>query len=282
MRSGRSMSRQAAPGRRTLPALLVAVALALAAGCHHAPPQTARPRSELRVGIATVYPPLAFKQHGEIKGIEADFAHQLGWDLRWKIAFVELPWTGLIPALTQGKVDVIMSGMSITEERSKLVEFAQPYLRVGQMALIRKADYTRLRDPAAMDQPTSRVGFQTGTTGEAYCRRKLTRAQLRGFTSPEQGIAALRAGEIDFFVHDAPTIWRTTGGFDKTAPDLVGRYTPLTEEYLAWAVRKGDDGLRDRLNTELLHWRESGRLDTILDHWIRVRKFTLELQPAAN
>lgn len=278
MRLDRSVRRHPAPVWRSLLMMLALAALpVVVAGCHHAPPRTSHDPSILRVGIATVYPPLAFKENGEIKGVEVDFAHQLAKDLGLELTFVELPWTGLIPALTEGRVDVIMSGMSITEERSKLVDFTQPYLRVGQMALIRKADYQRLRGSAAMNQPTSRVGFQTGTTGEAFVRRKLTRAQLKGFATPEEGIAALRAGEIDFFVHDAPTIWRETGGFDKKAPDLIGRYTPLTEEYLAWAVRKDDGPLRDRLNAELLHWRENGQLDAILDHWIRVRKVTIEI-----
>ena len=277
MRLDRTVRRRPAPGGRSFLMMLALAALPVVAGCHHAPPRTSRDPSVLRVGIATVYPPLAFEENGEIKGVEVDFAHQLAKDLGLELTFVELPWTGLIPALTEGRVDVIMSGMSITEDRSKLVDFTQPYLRVGQMALIRKADYQRLRGTAAMNQPTSRVGFQTGTTGEAFVRRKLTQAQLKGFPTPEEGIAALRAGEIDFFVHDAPTIWRETGGFDKQARDLMGRYTPLTEEYLAWAVRKDDQPLRDRLNTELLHWRENGQLEVFLDHWIRVRKVTIDI-----
>ena len=248
-------------------------------GCSHMPSWMGG-SSALRVGIATVYPPMAFKENGQLQGVEVDFAHQLAADWGIKVTLVELQWDDLIPALLDDRVDVIMSGMSITEERSKSVSFTQPYMRVGQMALIRKADFGRLHNYSTMNLPSTRVGFQTGTTGEAFVRQKLTKAQLPGYDSPETGIAALRAGQIDFFIHDAPTIWRTTGGAEKKEPDLMGRYRPLTEEYLAWAVRKNDTALRDRLNTTLLRWQQNGELEAILDKWITVRKVTLEVKPA--
>lgn len=269
--------------RRVVWAALVLGSIGLGSGCslhHDSDRSAAHGMSELRVGIATIYPPLAFKKNGRIEGVEADFARQLGSALDVKVTLVELPWGELIPALLDKRIDVIMSGMSITEARSKLVTFTHPYLRVGQMALIRRSDYQRLRKTSAMNLPTSRVGFQTHTTGEQYVRRKLTQAQLKGFNSPEAGIAALRDGEIDFFVYDAPTIWRTTSGGKE--PELMGRYTPLTEEYLAWAVRKDDESLRERLNAALLHWQQDGEAEHILDRWIPVRKITLEVKPEAS
>lgn len=249
-------------------------------GCHRMPSWMGRHPGPLRVGITTDYPPMAFKEKGEIKGVEADFAHQLAKDLGVKVIVVELTWEELIPALTNSRIDVIMSGMSVTEERSKLVSFTQPYLRVGQMALIRKADYSRLRDYTTMTLPATRVGFQKRTTGEAFVLQKLGRAKHVGFDSPEAGIAALHRGEIDFFIHDAPTIWSATGRLEGRDPELMGRYRPLTEEYLAWAVRKQDNALREQLNAALLRWQKSGQLDAVLDRWITVRKVTVEVKPS--
>lgn len=254
------------------------VALSVASGCHHGTSNSAGIPSNLRVGIAPVYPPLAFKDHGELKGVEVDFAHLLAPDLKIKVTLVELTWDELIPALVDGRIDAIMSGMSITEERSKLVTFTHPYLRVGQMALIRRADYNRFRDYATMNLSATRVGFHNDTTGERYVRRKLSHATLRGFDSPDAGVAALRAGEIDVFIHDAPTIWRVTGGFEQKETQLMGRYRMLTEEYLAWAVRKGDEPLRERLNSTLLHWQNTDQVESELDKWIPVRKVSLDLK----
>jgi ABC-type amino acid transport substrate-binding protein len=237
--------------------------------------------SVLRVGIATNYPPLAFKQDGAIKGVEADFAAKLGPALGDKVELVELPWDQLIPALRDKRIDVIMSGMSITKQRQQLVSFTQPYMTIGQMALIRKADSNRLRDRSRLDVHTLRVGFVTGTTGEAYVRKHLAGAQLKGFDTVDAGVAALRMHEIDIFIHDAPAIWRVTGGFNSPERELEGRYEPLTEEELAWAVRKDDVTLRKRLNAVLTKWKADGEIESVLDHWAPVRKRTVRLKPAS-
>jgi ABC-type amino acid transport substrate-binding protein len=233
--------------------------------------------SELRIGTATNYPPLAFKADGQMQGVEVDFAQKLTQELGVKVSVIETPWEHLIPALQNNQIDVIMSGMSITEARSEQVQFTVPYLNIGQMALIRRSDYDRLGSPDAMQQPTSRVGFLSGTTAETYARHQLPHATLVGFGSPEAGIAALRGGTIDFYVQDAPTIWRITGNLSREYPDLMGRYRPLTAEYLAWAVRKDDDILLQRLNTVLLRWGQTNQIDAVLDRWIPIRKIAINV-----
>jgi ABC-type amino acid transport substrate-binding protein len=243
------------------------------------PPAPPALPAEIRVGIAPIYPPLAYKEHGKIKGIEPEFAQQLSKDLGVKFTLVELPWDDLIPALRAGRIDVIMSGMSITEPRSQLVSFTDWYVRAGQMALIRRNDYDKLRKPGSMNLPTTRVGFQTNSTGEIYARSNLTKAKLKGYPTLDAGIKALRAKKIDFFVYDAPAIWRIRGQLRDHYADLTGRYQPLTEEHLAWAVGKSDTMLRDTLNAELARWKKDGHLELVLDHWIPVRKVTILMAP---
>ena len=272
--------------RRTSSAMagLFLLAVAAVTGCTPAarppaPPVVPAAPTEIRVGVAPIYPPLAFKEDGHIKGIEVDFTRQLSLDLGVKFVLVELPWDDLIPALRAGRIDVIMSGMSVTPERSQLVSFTDWYVRAGQMALIRRDDYDKLRKPGTMNLPTTRVGFQTNSTGELYARQDLTKAKLMGYASFDDGIAALRAKKIDYFIYDAPAIWRVRGQLRDQYPDLMGRYQPLTDERLAWAVRKDDPALRDRLNAELARWKKDGYLESILDHWIPVRKTTVLMAP---
>jgi ABC-type amino acid transport substrate-binding protein len=85
----------------------------------------------------------------------------------------------------------------------------------------------------------------------------------------EEGVAALRKGEIDVFIHDAPTIWRIAG--NPGEQQLKGLYWRLTDEYLAWAVRKEDEPLRFAINRELTQIRQSGRLTEILSRWAGLR-----------
>ncbi len=233
---------------------------------------------ELRIGIAPNYPPLAFKRNGQITGVEAQFAAKLGPALGMQTVLVGTPWEDLIPALRDHRIDIIMSGMSITDQRQQLVSFAHPYMRVGQMMLVCRAAAKRLRNNQTINQPTTRVGFVSGTTGEAYVRQHLKRAHPQGFESVDAAVAALRANQLDVFVHDAPSIYSLTAGSDAKDSPLVGRYEPLTEEYLAWAVRKDDDALRTRLDAILTQWNADGMLDSVLSKWIKVRRSP----PAAN
>jgi polar amino acid transport system substrate-binding protein len=229
----------------------------------------------LRVGTAADYAPLAFEEDGVLRGVEMDFAARAARELGRPLEVERFRFEELIPALQGGRIDVIMTGMSITEERRALVRFTRSYLQVGQMALIRADEWDRRRGIAAMNRTESRVGFRPATTSEAFVRSRLPRARPVGFDSIEAGVASLRAGEIDYFVHDAPTIWRIVGGFRSDERQLTGLYEPLTDERLAWAVRTGDAELAARLDTILAVWQRDGVVEAVLDTWIPVRKIEL-------
>jgi ABC-type amino acid transport substrate-binding protein len=137
------------------------------------------------------------------------------------------------------------------------------------MALIRTADLGRLSAPAAMAIPGRIIGVEKGTTGQRYIEEVYPVASLRHFPSPDDGVAALRRGEIEFFVHDAPTIWTLTVGADLPAgADVIALYTPLTRERLAWAVQKENVALLDDLNAALLTMQQDGSARRILNKWI--------------
>lgn len=227
---------------------------------------------ELRVGISESYPPLAFSKDGAPTGAEADLARAVGETLGKKIVFVPMKFPELVPTLEAGKVDVVMSGLSITEEREKKIHFVEPYLRVGQMALIRADDLGRSVHPDEIGAKDSRVGVKKGTTGEGWAKANVPNATIVGFDTVDEGVQALKDDKVDYFVHDAPTVWRLTGRFDTRDDDLAGIYRPLTKEYLAWAVQKGDDARAEQLTGALASLRESGKLREILDVWIPVTK----------
>lgn len=223
----------------------------------------------LRVGVAPTYPPVVYEQDGEIVGIEADLAHGIGARLGRRIVFERFEETELLDALERGDVDVVMSGLSITPERSERVSFVVPYMQAGQLALIRSSDLGRFGRIQTIRRSGARVGYVYGTTGERFVATELARATSFGFDDVESGLRSLRAGRIDFFVHDAPTIWRIAG--DPQQRDLHGLYQLLTEEDLAWAVRRDDAELKALLDTALEQWKREGGIEPIIDRWIPVR-----------
>lgn len=269
-------------GRRSLAMVTVAAVGVIAwsgraTAADEKPATAAAPKvpAELRVGISPNYPPIAFEQDGKIVGVEADLAAKLGKELPTKVTLVKLDWDELWPALRDGKVDVVMSGVSITERRSEKVRFTDPYLRVGQMALVRKKDMAKLNDPAAMNSAKRKIGVEKNTTGEAYAHRHLDKATIVSFDSVDQGVAAVRSGEVDVFIHDAPTVWRVVGRPPNEDAELIGIYKPLTDEYLAWAVRKDDaPTLGALLDGKIDDWTKNGELQSVIDAWIPVTKIS--------
>ena len=223
----------------------------------------------LRVGLSADYPPLVFKEGDKLYGIEVDMAKKLAYELKSKIIFVELPRDKLIPALVKEKIDIIMSGMSITTQRQQQVVFIQPYMQVGQMGLIRSNSMNQFPNRSSVLNTRNRVAYQPDTTSEAFVKTSMLNAKLVPEKSIESAVAALRNNKVDIFIHDAPTIWLIAGNV--TEQQLMGLYWPLTEEYLAWAVRPSSILLQEALNNVVGKWRGNGTLRSILNSWIKLQ-----------
>lgn len=223
----------------------------------------------LRVGITPNYPPIVYRDDQGLIGVEPELGRLAAQAIGRRPLFVEMEFGDLIPSLERGEIDVIMSGMSITDGRAQRVLFTEPYMRVGQLALIRANDLSRLGQPGALRRHGARIGYVAGTTGEELVTRELAGAESYAFDTPADGVRSLRAGRIDFFIHDAPTVWRITMQDD--GRDLLGLFRPLTEEYLAWAVSPDDPQLKGQLDQVIDDWRANDQLEPILNRWIPVR-----------
>ena len=223
----------------------------------------------LVVGLSPNYEPLVFKQQGKLVGIEPDNASEIAGVLGMKLRYVVMPFAELLPALASKKIDVVMTGLSITEQRKTQVAYVEPFMEVGQMAIIRSSDIARFGYPRAIFGAGVRVGIEPGTTGAMFVREAMPVAIVSDYENPEQAFAALRANDIDVYIHDAPTSWRMANS-DKDN-DLFSLYRLLTHEQLAWAVRKDDQQLLQQLNKARNVLESSGKLRAIQDFWIPVK-----------
>ncbi len=224
----------------------------------------------LAIGIATNYPPIAFKDGGKIVGIEPDLAVEIGKLTGMDIKLIDYPWNSLEKALNNGAIDVVMSGVSVTAERQKRVLFTQPYMKAGQMALIKASNIMALASKVAMYSSGKTFGVEKNTTGQLFAESAFPHSSITAYDSVDAGIHALKSGKIDYFIHDAPTIWRYSV-FPKTQDkDLFGLYEYMTSEPLAWAVKKGNTKLIDKLNKALVIMQEKKSVNRIVNHWIPV------------
>lgn len=224
----------------------------------------------LRVGVVADYQPLVWKRDNQIVGLEADFAQQLAIDLHMQLQLKEYAWDEIFQALDAGKIDIVMAGVSITEERAQKYLFATPYMVIGQMAIIRTNNVAELNTPGALHSGRYRIGYVAGTTGEDYVRDKLS-GKLYAFNHNEEGVRALAANEIDFFIHDAPTVWQLANYHEFASNNqLLGLYKPLTKEYLAWVMAKDNQTLRAKVDMVHQRWLTSGFIAQKIKQWIPV------------
>ena len=238
--------------------------VALLTGC-----QTIRVKpdpSVLRVGVSPNSQPMIFKQGGQIVGIEADFAQQLGKALNRRVVFVEVPWKKQIDFLEQNKTDIIMSNMSVTGPRSIRVNFSTPYLQSGLSALFRRdsCDPSSLIGSTIINQ-NKKVGFVKGTTGEYFAIKRFTRAKLTGYAKTTEAVQALKNNKIDMFVQDAPVVRWLSAVNER---DLIAFPEVLNVEPLAWGVAKHNMMLLDEVNAQLAQWEKDGTSARILQNWL--------------
>jgi polar amino acid transport system substrate-binding protein len=221
--------------------------------------------SPLRVGIAPTSAPMVFKEGKNIVGVEADLAHALGRELGRSVSFVELPWEELIDALEANKIDIIMSSMSVTRARQFRVAFSDPYLRVGQMALIRASDKSRYL-PLGNVMANRVVGVKKGTTGDLLVQQEFPNAKRKYFNSGEDAARALSKNKIDLFFNDSSMIYYLAGKYE--AQGLVVAPMVFSDETLAWAMRRSDADLLASVNSALKNMTASGELTKVLGRWI--------------
>ena len=222
----------------------------------------------LRVGITPNAPPLIFKQGSEIVGLEADFARQFAKYLGKSLQFVEVPWQDQIPALLQRRTDIIMSGMSATELRRVRIAFSMPYLRSGQMAMIRSEDATLFGSGYFSLLKRERIGVVKDTAGQFFVEqaRGLSKAKIVSFSTSREGVKALIDRRIDVFVDDAPIILYLAS--ENETRGVTAYLSLLTEEDLAWGIRKDDSALLKAADEFISGLQKDGRLKSMAQRWI--------------
>jgi ABC-type amino acid transport substrate-binding protein len=252
-------------GGRRCAGAVATCALLLLCGCASPPPPKPAPHVEpLRVGISLNAPPYAFLRGDDFAGVEVDFARALAQQLGRPVQLVDMSWRDLIPALQSGRIDVIMSGMSVTRAREAAIGFTQPYLRSGLVPMVRREDAPRRREAGKGFRCGSGIGVSAGTTGERFVRERCPQ-DVVVYPSIGDAIDELKQRRIDTVVTDAPiVIWYVS----QDEANLAVVLDPLTSEDLAWGVRRGDQALRADLDGAIAVWRTDGTRARILGRWI--------------
>ena len=197
-------------------------------------------------------------------------AWALGEELGKRIQFVEVGWLDQIPALLEGKTDIVMSGMSITKTKEVRVKFSEPYLRIGQMALARRDDMRKYITRSSIVLTKGKVGVEKGSTGEYFAQRDFSDATLVSYRSANDAVNALVDRKLDLVIHDAPVAWWLAA--QREAEGVAVVEILLTDEHLGWAVRNEEAELLAKVNAALAAWRNDGRWAATVKRWLPYAK----------
>ncbi|MBI9083434.1 MAG: transporter substrate-binding domain-containing protein [Desulfobacterales bacterium] len=234
-------------------------------------------RGELRVGFEAGYLPFEMAdKNGNFVGFDIDMAKEMAKAMGVKFVPVNTAWDGIIPALITKKFDIIMSGMTVTQERNLKINFAAPYIIVGQTILLNKKNEGKVTSYKDLNNPKYIITSKLGTTGEQAVKRMIPKATYKSFEVETEAALEMLNGKADATVYDLPfcAVFMAQQGAGK----VIFLDKPFTYEPLAWAIRKGDPDFMNWLDNFLVQMKNDGRYDKIYNKWIKSTDWIKQVQ----
>ncbi|GAW66580.1 amino acid ABC transporter substrate-binding protein [Geoanaerobacter pelophilus] len=198
------------------------------------------------VTVATdaTWPPMEFVDaNKKIVGFDIDFMNAVAKEAGFQAAFKNTAWDGIFAGIAAGQYDAIISSVTITDERKAKFDFTVPYISIGQILVVPKAE----RGTKIVDLKGKKLGAQIGTTG-AMEIKKVAGVELKTYDEVGLAFEDMAAGRISGVVCDQPTA--VTYAFDKKEYSkkfkIVGQ--PFTKEAYGIVVKKGNKDLVALLN----------------------------------
>jgi polar amino acid transport system substrate-binding protein len=225
-------------------------------------------RKELIVGISGNQPPLsATTKEGKIIGLDADLATYMAAAMGVKLSFSPMPFAELLPALLAGKVDMVISGMSIAPDRNLKVAFVGPYFVSGKSIVTRAEKAESLSSPADLAAPDVKIVALEGSTSQALVKTVIPAAQLQTATDYDKALDMVIQGKADAMVADYP--FCALAVLRNPEKKLATLDEPFTYEPLGIALPGDDPLLINWVQNYLMTLEGSDGLQTLVDRWFK-------------
>ncbi|MFN8420170.1 MAG: basic amino acid ABC transporter substrate-binding protein [Anaerolineae bacterium] len=191
---------------------------------------------------------------GEFVGFDIDLIKAIAESAGFTVNIVNAPFDPIFINLAAGQFDLVISAATITEERSQVVSFSNPYFTAGQVITVRQADAETIK--GAADLVGKKIGVQLGTTGAAAAK-EIPDAQVSEYPTFPEAAQALANGDVDAVVNDDTV----SIAYVLNTPDanLVVVTEPFTTEQYGIAVRKDCTDLLEKVNAGLAEVIASGQ-----------------------
>ncbi|SHH64306.1 amino acid ABC transporter substrate-binding protein [Clostridium grantii] len=216
------------------------------------------------IGVDDSYPPMEYRDDdNKLVGFDVDLAAALGEKLGVEMEFQTTAWDGILLALQSSKFDMILSSLSITDERKESIGFTDAYILGGQILVTLKDSGIEKEE----DLKDKVLGCQMGTTGQEAAEKNLSFIkELKKYDKIPEAIIELKNGRVDAVIMDAQV-----GGYYLAQDEQGDMFKVLdemvSEEPIGMGLRQEDVELTEALNKALVELKEDGTLSELSIKW---------------
>ncbi len=231
-------------------------------------------KDTLVVGMELAYPPFEMTdEKGRPEGFSVDLAKELGEYLGREVKIENMAFGGLIPALKTNKIDVILSSMTITDQRKKSINFSIPYSKSYLTLLAGKN--SPVKKPADLNYKNRVIAVKKGTTGHVVAKQYFPKAKILVFEKETACVLEVVQGKADVFIYDPLTIFKNWKKNPKTTRPIFDQFQEEVE-YWGMGYRKGDDDLGEEINAFIEEFRADGGFDRLAEKHLSEQKKTFD------
>ena len=266
--------------------LVAVIALSIFAACG----TKADGKEELVMATNAAFPPYEFKDGDKIVGIDAEIAEAIAGKLGMELVIEDVDFGAVLTGVAEGKYDMGMAGITVTEDRKKTMDFSDTYATGIQVIIVKDGstiatlddlfEFNADGDPVALKNPDIKVGVQENTTGDIYSSsavegwgfndlnedESIKTDRVVRYKTGAEAISALKSDKVDCVIIDnepAKSFVATNEGIHI----LEGENEYAVEDY-AICVKKGDSELLTKINNALAELKADGTVDKIVNKYI--------------
>ncbi|MCM3026934.1 transporter substrate-binding domain-containing protein [Bacillus safensis] len=218
-----------------------------------------------KIGIDVTYPPFEFEKGGKTVGIDVDLINAIAKDQDFKVKLEAMDFSGIIPAMQAGQLDVGMGGMSITDERKKKVDFSDPYFDAGLTVVVKKDSSIK----SINDLKGKKLAVKNGTTGAKFASDNADKYgyEVVQFNDSPSMFQEVSNGNADALIEDYPVITYAIAQQDLKLKTVGDR---LNGDQYGISVMKGkNQDLLKKINKGLENLKKNGEYDKIIDKYLK-------------
>jgi polar amino acid transport system substrate-binding protein len=255
---------------------VLALIVSLLSGCaevNRVPTPSASPvvdrivsSGELRVGMSGDMPPLNMTtKEGKVIGLDADLAALVVEAMGVKLNVQKMAFAGLLPALEAGRIDMIISNMTMTPGRNLKVAFVGPYFTSGKGLLTKRSTLAEVKKMDDLNNPAFTFVALKGSTSEAVTKAGAPKAKLIVVASENEGVQMVLDGKADGMLADFPIC--AVAAYRYPGSGLVSVAAPITYEPIGFGVPNGDPLLVNLLQNLLNGLEKAGYMKELGEKW---------------